>query len=144
MLRGFSPGKDNADLFRVSLVILRGRWAPIGVAVGVAAPTCLSYFYRRILPQKVAKRIRKTDLFYSSSHSGRFRHGTCLFGNFCRLCAETIQHEGAGARRCYYHPPETMLHFACQPDSYHSLSPPSRHHARRSNSLVCPASCSRS
>jgi len=63
--------------------------AYLGLLSGLRRPPDLGYQYRRISPEKVANRTWKTQLFYSSSHLGRFCQQNHQFGNFslalCKL-----------------------------------------------------------
>ena len=64
--------------------------AYLGLLSGLRRPPDLGYQYRRILPEKVAIRTDKTQLFYSSSHLEQFHQQNHQFGNFSLLRAENV------------------------------------------------------
>src|SRR5271157_6155919 len=58
---------------KISTVNSRGGGGRLlGLLSGLRRPPDLGYQYRRILPQKVANRTWKSELFYSSSHLALF------------------------------------------------------------------------
>src|SRR5215469_16670276 len=87
-----SSTQANAYLQIKDVKVCKGAvGAYLGLLSGLRRPPDLGYQYRRILPEKVANRTRKAQLFYSSSHLGRFGQQNHQFGNFSLALSEMAQ-----------------------------------------------------